>query len=241
VSPWTNWLVVAARPDGEKALDIPALRKVPQTLAAGWGGVGALASRLSPDLMPALSAEYSRRDVAAAEFAGLARDSRDRLSEIRSDLSRPLQDLNRGAETLAEKAQRAVESLQEHAQEAERQLRAMENQVAALRNEIETLQSRADVLRRQIGDVEGRADYWCWTTEGAVETWVLESQLREAIQKLAMRLADCGERLVQLEKLVAHLQERRVLLGHLQELAREWTEGTMRYRHLAEGVGRNWR
>ena len=57
VSPWTNWLVVAARPDGEKALDIPALRKVPQTLAAGWGGVGALALRMSADSMPALSAE----------------------------------------------------------------------------------------------------------------------------------------------------------------------------------------
>lgn len=40
VSPWTNWLVVAPRVEGEKALDIPALRKVPQSLAAGWGGVG---------------------------------------------------------------------------------------------------------------------------------------------------------------------------------------------------------
>ena len=42
VSPWTNWLVVAERPEGEKALDIPAIRKVPQTMAAGWGGVGTL-------------------------------------------------------------------------------------------------------------------------------------------------------------------------------------------------------
>ena len=89
VSPWTNWLVVAARPDGEKALDIPALRKVPQTLAAGWGGVGALASRMSADSMPALSAEYSRRDASAAELADLERYSRERLSEIMSDLSRP--------------------------------------------------------------------------------------------------------------------------------------------------------
>jgi len=40
VSPWTNWLVVAERPTGEKALEIPAIRKVPQTMAAGWGGVG---------------------------------------------------------------------------------------------------------------------------------------------------------------------------------------------------------
>lgn len=40
VSPWTNWLVLAERAEGEKAQDMPALRKVPQTLAAGWAGVG---------------------------------------------------------------------------------------------------------------------------------------------------------------------------------------------------------
>ena len=40
VSPWTNWLVIAERPEGEKAQDLPELRKVPQTLAAGWSGVG---------------------------------------------------------------------------------------------------------------------------------------------------------------------------------------------------------
>lgn len=40
VSPWTNWLVIAVRPEDEKASDIPELRKVPQTLAAGWGGAG---------------------------------------------------------------------------------------------------------------------------------------------------------------------------------------------------------
>jgi Ca-activated chloride channel family protein len=34
VSPWTNWLVIAARPQGSKAQDIPAIRKVPQTQAA---------------------------------------------------------------------------------------------------------------------------------------------------------------------------------------------------------------
>lgn len=34
VSPWTNWLVVAARPEGSKAQDIPVIRKVPQTYAA---------------------------------------------------------------------------------------------------------------------------------------------------------------------------------------------------------------
>jgi len=40
VSNWTNCIVVAPRADEDKAFDIPALRKVPQTLAAGWGGTG---------------------------------------------------------------------------------------------------------------------------------------------------------------------------------------------------------
>ncbi len=43
VSPWTNWLVVAERAEGEQMQDLPALRKVPQTLAAGWAGAGQLA------------------------------------------------------------------------------------------------------------------------------------------------------------------------------------------------------
>ena len=39
VSPWTNWLVVAERLENATA-ELPTLRKVPQTLAAGWGGTG---------------------------------------------------------------------------------------------------------------------------------------------------------------------------------------------------------
>lgn len=40
VGPHTHWLVVAERAEGEKPEHLPALRKVPQTMAAGWGGVG---------------------------------------------------------------------------------------------------------------------------------------------------------------------------------------------------------
>ena len=40
VSKWTNFLVVAERAEGEKATHLPELRKVKQTLAAGWGGTG---------------------------------------------------------------------------------------------------------------------------------------------------------------------------------------------------------
>jgi hypothetical protein len=68
ISPWTNWLVVAPRAEEEKALDIPALRKVPHTLAAGWGGTGSVAMSLSLDSFAAPSAMYSRSvDFAAME------------------------------------------------------------------------------------------------------------------------------------------------------------------------------
>ncbi|MCX7212768.1 MAG: VIT and VWA domain-containing protein [Burkholderiales bacterium] len=60
VSPWTNWLVIATRTEEEKAQDIPALRKVPQTLAAGWGGVGSDSMVLSLNVMEFPSAMYSR-------------------------------------------------------------------------------------------------------------------------------------------------------------------------------------
>jgi Ca-activated chloride channel family protein len=60
VSPWTNWLVIATRTEEEKAQDMPALRKVPQTLAAGWGGVGSDSMVLSLNEMAFPSAMYSR-------------------------------------------------------------------------------------------------------------------------------------------------------------------------------------
>lgn len=44
VSPWTNYLVIAERAEGEKSEILPELRKVPQTLAAGWGGAGIVMS-----------------------------------------------------------------------------------------------------------------------------------------------------------------------------------------------------
>lgn len=61
MSPWTNWLAIAERSDEERAQDLPELRKVPQTLAAGWGGSGTvMRSRASFDLMaggpPAMAA-----------------------------------------------------------------------------------------------------------------------------------------------------------------------------------------
>lgn len=50
VSRWTNCIVVVERAEGEKAGHLPELRKVKQTLAAGWGGVGSVASARMVDV-----------------------------------------------------------------------------------------------------------------------------------------------------------------------------------------------
>ena len=42
LSPWTSYVVVAERAEGERAAKLPALRKVPHVLAAGWGGTGSV-------------------------------------------------------------------------------------------------------------------------------------------------------------------------------------------------------
>lgn len=67
LSPWTNWLLVVAQ-DGQAAGDLPVVRKVAQTLAAGWHGVGTVKGLSSP--MPMVHdsppVEYSRaHDVPA--------------------------------------------------------------------------------------------------------------------------------------------------------------------------------
>lgn len=59
VSPWTNWLVIAERREGEIAQDLPVLRKVPQTLAAGWGGAG----RIKPCLIMNSAKQPKTRDM----------------------------------------------------------------------------------------------------------------------------------------------------------------------------------
>jgi len=60
VSPWTNWLVIAERAEDEKAQDMPALRKVRQTLAAGWGGSGSVLACMSVDAPVESAARFSR-------------------------------------------------------------------------------------------------------------------------------------------------------------------------------------
>ncbi|MBF0231992.1 MAG: VWA domain-containing protein [Desulfamplus sp.] len=43
MSSCTNYLAIDVKSEGEKSKELPALRKTPQMLAAGWGGVGSVA------------------------------------------------------------------------------------------------------------------------------------------------------------------------------------------------------
>ena len=51
MSKYTNCLVIDTRADSEKAKDMPVLRKVPQMLAAGWGGTGTVVCESCPPSM----------------------------------------------------------------------------------------------------------------------------------------------------------------------------------------------
>lgn len=82
-SPYTHWLVIVERAEGERGSALPALRKVPQTLAAGWGGAGTVTGAVPamPSMMRMSSASaplasYRRSmpmeslDVGSATFDG---------------------------------------------------------------------------------------------------------------------------------------------------------------------------
>lgn len=80
LSRWTNFLVIAERDD--KAEKLPELQKVPQMLAADWGGVGAVCDSLSADFscsMPLYdrSSARSSRDSRAQSMSSLGMDKYD--------------------------------------------------------------------------------------------------------------------------------------------------------------------
>lgn len=50
MSEYTNYLVIDVREEDGRAEDLPALRKVPQMLSAGWGGHGTLKASMCMDL-----------------------------------------------------------------------------------------------------------------------------------------------------------------------------------------------
>lgn len=47
MSPFTNYLAIDVKAESEKAKDLPALRKTPQMLAAGWGGSGTVIENMA--------------------------------------------------------------------------------------------------------------------------------------------------------------------------------------------------
>jgi len=70
VSKWTNFLVIAERAEGEKATHLPELRKVKQTLAAGWGGTGRMAGLVAeaPSMMVTKHLACLAYDLSASEI-----------------------------------------------------------------------------------------------------------------------------------------------------------------------------
>jgi len=57
----TNYLAIDVKADGKKVQTLPALRKTPQMLAAGWGGTGAMVSEIKAEYD---SPTFCRRDIA---------------------------------------------------------------------------------------------------------------------------------------------------------------------------------
>jgi uncharacterized protein Yka (UPF0111/DUF47 family) len=199
VSPWTNWLVVAERPAGEKALDMPALRKVPQTMAAGWGGTGRVFGG-SRAPVPTTSLDFfadAAQEAAPRAAHGLALPSFSRIPD----------NLDRDVRTLSDKAQRAVEALQEQAHRAEHDLDAIKKHFGDLQIALASIQKTADALRRLIGELESSAD--------------------DSREERLSRLADLRVLLTEAEELLARLHEGRVPLGHLQDVVRKWAKAIM--------------
>jgi Ca-activated chloride channel family protein len=74
LSPWTNWLLVAPQP-GEPD-QIPALRHVPQMVAAGWGGIGSAAAELrSTSIFACARTSLRLQEFVAEEFAAASGES----------------------------------------------------------------------------------------------------------------------------------------------------------------------
>lgn len=67
VTAHTHFLMVDVRAEGEKAQDLPELRAVPHMLAAGWGGMGAVADA-RPIMAPCLPAPMAAMAMSPPAF-----------------------------------------------------------------------------------------------------------------------------------------------------------------------------
>jgi len=64
MSSYTNYLAIDVKAEGEKAGDLPALRKTPQMLAAGWGGSGTVVQDMDMSSYSLKAPMFSRRKMA---------------------------------------------------------------------------------------------------------------------------------------------------------------------------------
>jgi Ca-activated chloride channel family protein len=106
MSRFTNCLAIDVKAEGEKAGDLPALRKTPQMLAAGWGGSGTVQmemgvrSRIGTPMalkrsLPAAAAPISSYGADALEDFELEKPDRfiDRLDKLHTGLFTPFGDV----------------------------------------------------------------------------------------------------------------------------------------------------
>ena len=187
-SPWTNWLVVAERPDGEKSFDIPAIRKVPSTLAAGWGGVGIAMPMASRAILGAGLADGFVGWLAGKAPRNFRRGARPAGPKDLPDL---VAQLERDVAAVTDYARRAIDELQQQT----------ESLLARVTTELRELQSRAEGLRQAINE-SGRTG----------------SERADFAVEAMMRLADVSDRLSQLEKLLRTLERHRQLLREVEEV-----------------------
>ena len=106
MSRYTNYLAIDVKAEGEKAGDLPALRKTPQMLAAGWGGSGTVVQDM--DVCYSIEAPmFSRRKMAnysepMAQYSVVSIEDLerrkldrfiDRLNRLQAGLFTPLADI----------------------------------------------------------------------------------------------------------------------------------------------------
>jgi Ca-activated chloride channel family protein len=206
-SPWTNWLVVAERPDGEKALEIPEIRKVPNTLAAGWGGVGmampmasraTLGAALTDGFMGWLAEKAPKSPRPGTRPAARDNDTGEVESLLlemslppQSHLPEQVEQLARDVAAMTDDARRAIDKLQQQTEEL----------LERVTTELRELHRRADVLQR------------------ALEVLARAGSSKRQVQDAIVQLTEVRDRLHRLEKLLVTLERHRELLRQVGSVA----------------------
>ena len=112
----TSCVLVHERPAGEKATEAPELRKVPQMLAAGWGGAGSVDAmrvrEFSQDVMPSVEPAapaplFSRADL---DFSDSAMEYQQIPAPLRSK-SRSPKRFGKGAAIEEDRHQESIDTL----------------------------------------------------------------------------------------------------------------------------------